>query len=276
MTAGAIIGAAIGAFALAGQRGKGVVVGVPPDSVAIVNGVSIARSDFDAELLARFKTDPSHATPVQKKEILNFLVDQELYVELGKKLGVDEVDTDLRAALFSAVEAQVTADALTAEVDEATLRKYYDQHSQQYAGEGFLTVRDFVFPASTAPDGEKIAAAIKAARGAPAAAAKFGGRDTNRVKGEEFYFAAKIHLGDAMFAKAVALPTGAVSSPIMETDGLHVMYVVKNTLPIPTKFEDVSSDVRRDYTKEAADKLRNGEDSFFRRRANILIAGDLK
>jgi hypothetical protein len=274
MCAGALIGTVLGVQTLMAEKGKGVVVGVPPEDVAIVNGVPIARSDFDAELLLNYKVDPAHATPAQKRRTLDLLIDQELYVERGKSLYVDRYDSELRAILFSAVEAQVTADALTAQVDDAKLRRYFEANPARYAGEGFLALRDFVFPASA--DGEKIVAALKAARGAPAAAAKFGGRDSNRVKGEEFYFAAKVHLGDDLYAQAVALATGAVSAPISRPDGLHVLYIVENKPPREPSFESAKGDVQRDFMAEAAGKLRAGEDSFFVRRANIIIAADLK
>lgn len=274
MCVGALIGAVLGAQTLIEQKGKGVIVGVPPEDVAIVNGVPVARSDFEAELMIKYKVDAAHATRAQKQDILKALIDQELYVEKGKALDVDRYDVELRSALYSAVEAQVTADALTANVDEAKLRRFFEANRARYSGEGFLTARDFVFPAGA--NGAAIVAALKAARGAPAAAAQFGGRDTLRVRGEEFYFAAKIHLGDAVFAKVVALPTGAVSEPISEPDGLHVIYVVRNAPPKPTPFEAVKDDVQRDYTAAAAERLTKGENSFFVKRANILIASDLK
>jgi hypothetical protein len=105
---------------------------------------------------------------------------------------------------------------------------------------------------------------------------KYHGKDSGKVNGEEFYFAAKIHLGDALFNAAKALPAGKASPPLNAPDGVHVLYMASNIAPTPSSFEQARSRVLADYQRDAIARLQKGDESFFRKRANVLIAPDLR
>jgi hypothetical protein len=92
------------------------------------------------------------------------------------------------------------------------------------------------------------------------------------VKGEEFYFAAQIHLGPGLFAIARATPSGGIAM----APGGHVLLVIANHPPQPTTFERARDQVLSDYRDAAAARLKAGDERFLRERANILIAPDLK
>jgi hypothetical protein len=136
-----------------------------------------------------------------------------------------------------------------------------------------MTVRDLMFPADRASEA---ATALKAGAPANAVLARFGGHDSRRTRDTEFYFAAKIHLGDRDFAMARALPGGGVSTPLAEADGTHLLYVAQNKPPVPMDFTQARDQVLADYRADAIARLRVGDEAFFRKRANILIARDLK
>ena len=50
---------------------------------------------------------------------------------------------------------------------------------------------------------------------------------------EQFYFAQRIHLGEALYEKALMLEDGDVSQPSAAPDGIHIVQMVKNTKPLP-------------------------------------------
>jgi parvulin-like peptidyl-prolyl isomerase len=95
-----------------------------------------------------------------------------------------------------------------------------------------------------------------------------------RNDGEEFYFAAKIHLGDPLFAAALKLDEGAVSEPLSATDGIHILKVLKNKVPVPLSFERARLQVMTDLKDAQQTRLMEATMRFLRERSKILIATD--
>ena len=270
--AGAIIGLLMAGFALFTAKGTSTLV-VPPEDVAIVNQQPISRSDFYLQLKALYSVDYAQTTPEQRQTVLNQMIREELYVQRGKELDVASVDADVRSAMVNAVEQGIAADVIASNPSEDKLREYYQQHQDAYSDEGVMTVRDLVFtPANAAAASQ----ALKAGQNVDAVLAKYQGKDSGRVNGQEFYFAAKIHLGDPMFAVAKALDKGQASDPLPSADGSHVLYMLDKRPPVPQAYEQAHAAVLADYKKAQIARLQNGDESFFRKRANILIAPDLR
>jgi parvulin-like peptidyl-prolyl isomerase len=270
--AGAIIGLLMAGFALFTAKGTSTLV-VPPEDVALVNQQPIARSDFYLQLKALYSVDYAQTTPQQRQEVLNQMIREELYVQRGKELDVASVDADVRSAMVNAVEQGIAADVIASNPPEDKLREWYQQHQDAYSDEGLMTVRDLVFPPA---NGAAASQALQAGQNVDAVVARYQGKDSGRVNGQEFYFAAKIHLGDDMFAKARALDKGQASAPLPSTDGVHVLYMLDKRPPVPQAFEQAHASVLSDYKKAQINRLQNGDENFFRKRANILIAPDLR
>ena len=89
--------------------------------------------------------------------------------------------------------------------------------------------------------------------------------------GEEFYFAAHIHLGDRLFALAKRLKDGDVSDPLPQPDGLHILVMRHNNPPLPHPFAEVRDRVVTDYIGAQARLLTAGNERFLRKRADIVI-----
>jgi hypothetical protein len=106
--------------------------------------------------------------------------------------------------------------------------------------------------------------------------AQWHAADSGKVRGEEFYFAAKIHLGNDLFEIARNLPDGAVSPPIPRADAIHLLYMVKNKKPLPFDFEAARLQVSNDFRNDAIGHLRSDDEAFLRKRANVLISDDLR
>jgi len=272
MAIGAVIGLGLAGFALFTAKGTSTLV-VPPEDVALVNQQPIARADFVIQLQSLFNVDPSHATPVQRQKVLSDMIREELFVQRAKELDVASSDPDVRAAMVNSVEQEIAADAITSQPSDETLRAFYRDNRANYASEGTMTVKDLVFPPEAAA---QAAAALRASQPAAGVLTRFGGRDSGRTHDQEFYFAAKIHLGDHDFALAQALPSGGVSVPIAEVDGAHVLAMILNVPPKPLDFALAREQVLTDYREAAIKRLRAGDEAFFLKRANILIAPDLK
>jgi parvulin-like peptidyl-prolyl isomerase len=270
---GAVIGLLIAGFALFTAKGTSTLV-VPPEDVALVNQQPIARSDFDLQAHAIYgAVDVNQLTKAQRQTVLDDMIREELFVQRGKELDVASTDTDVRSAMVAAVEGGIAADVMASKPAEDKLRAYYEAHKDIYSSEGLITARDMVFPPATADAAKR---ALDAGQSPDAVMAKYMGKESGRLHGEEFYFAAKIHLGDPMFAAVRNLAAGKSTAPLPAPDGAHVIYVVANKPPVAQTFEAAYSSVAGDYQKESIKRVQTADEGFFRKRANVLIAKDFR
>ncbi len=266
---GGLILAAIGLFTAKGTT----TLYVPPEDVALVNQVPISRSDFIMQIRALYEIDLADATPEQRQKVLSDMIREELFVQRGTELDVAAVDPETRAAMVSAVEQQAVADAMTDVPSDEELLEYYNKNKARYSSEGYMNLRDIVFPAPTSQGDLESARSMSADQ----AIAKFGAKDSGKIpSATEFYFAADLHLGADLSAVAKALSDGAVSAPMTMPDGIHVIYMIKNTEPVARDFNLAKAQILTDYRRDNAKRLLEKEQDFLRNRANILIAEDLK
>ena len=274
MGSGALLGLLMAGYSLFTARGTSTLA-VPPEDVALVNQQPIARSDYLQQLQTLYGVDLGHASAEQRRRVLDDMIREELFVQRGKELDVASTDPDVRSAMVNSVEQEIAADAITAQPSEAQLHGYYAAHRARYASEGVMNVRDYVFAPGDSKAAVEAAAALRSGVPAPAVLAKWRASDSGKTADDEFYFAAKIHLGDGLFEAARNLPDGGASVPIARADGIHVLYMVKNTRPVPMEFAAARDQVLTDYRNDAIVHLRTGDEAFLRKRANILIADDI-
>jgi hypothetical protein len=275
MAAGALVGLFLAGYSLFTARGVSTL-SVPAEDVAVVNQQPISRSDYLILLQTLYGVDFRHATGEQRRKVLNDMIREELFVQRGKELDLSSGDPEVRSALVNAVELEISENAITAQPSEAALREFFARHQDRYVSEGVMTVQDWVFPAGELPDSAALLETLKSAVLVPDAPARFHAHDSGRTKGDEFYFAAKIHLGDQLFASARDLADGAASPPIRLSDGIHVLYMVRNKRPVPFDFAKARPQVLNDYRNQAIDQLKAGDESFLRKRANVRVADDLR
>jgi hypothetical protein len=273
MGGGALAGLLMAGYSLFTARGTSTLI-VPAEAVALVNQQPIARSDYLLQLQTLYGVDLQHATAAQRHKVLDDMIREELFVQRGKELDVAATDPDVRAAMVNSVELEIAADAVTSQPSEAQLRSYYASHQARYASEGVMTLRDLVFPdAKTAAEAAEV---LRTSVPTPALLERWHASDSRNVADEEFYFAVKIHLGERLFDVARALPDGAASAPIPLPDGIHVLYMFKNKRPSPFDFAAARDQVLTDYRNDAIGHLRTGDEAFLRKRANVLIADDIR
>jgi parvulin-like peptidyl-prolyl isomerase len=275
MGSGALLGLLMAGYSLFTARGTSTLA-VPPEDVALVNQQPISRSDYLQQLQTLYGVDLGNATAAQRRRVLDDMIREELFVQRGKELDVASTDPDVRSAMVNSVEQEIAADALTSQPSETQLRAYYAAHRVRYASEGVLNVRDYVFAPNDSQAAAEAAAALRSGVPGPAVLAKWRASDSGKTADDEFYFAAKIHLGDALFEAAKDLPDGGVSAPISRADGIHVLHMLKNKKPVPFDYAAARDQVLTDFRNEAIGHLRTGDEGFLRRRANVLIADDVR
>lgn len=270
-SAGALAGLAIAGLGLFTAHGTRIA-GVPAADAATVNGVPILRADLVQQVTSLYAIDYGRSTPEQRRKVLGDMIREELYVQRGVEIGLPNDDIDVRSALVAATEGQVAQDAMTSRPSERELRDWYAAHSADYASEGLMTLHEWLLPAGTAHP-ELAADGLR--RGESPASLGLG--SSGRVDdGEEYYFAARVHLGDRIFDVARRLKDGEVSPPLPSADGAHILQMVKNVVPVPSPFVDVESRVMHDVLEDKARRLQEANGRFLRKRADIKYAPDLE
>jgi len=278
---GTLIGLIIGGIGLFNARGTTTNV-VPPQNVAMVNNVPVLRSDFETQLETETGIPFNQASKEERLRVLDEMVREELMVQRGLELDFAETDQAARNALYSAVEQQALAEVTTSRPTEEELMKQYEQNPERYATEGILTSHNLLVPVGDGRSDDEakaiatqVAEALRGGSSLEDVTAKFPVME-EKFYDEDFYFAAKIHMGDVLYEAVYDLDAGTVSDPVKLDDGYHVVQVVNNQKPRPLTYEHARSQVLNDYRTQQQARLMNNTLQFLRNRSKILIADDYK
>ncbi|WP_161965807.1 peptidylprolyl isomerase [Steroidobacter cummioxidans] len=276
---GAIVGLSIAGYGLFTAAGTSTR-SVPNEAVALINGQPILRGDFSAQLENETGETLATSSRDTQLKVLNDMVREELLVQRSLELNFGETDQDVRNALVSAVMRQITVQVATANPAQQQLRAFYDQHPGRFTTEGKIEVRDFlVSNASGRTTEEKLRAARAAAEalrsGSPVQRIlrDFDLQEPQRHE-EDYYFAVKYRLGDALFAQVRELHSGQVSDPQPVGSDVHIVQVLKNEMPQPLSFEAAADQVLTAYKEAEQMRLMEATIKFLRSKSSIVIAKD--
>lgn len=277
LAAGAVVGLGIAGFGLFTAKGNASHT-VPPEDAALVNQQPILISDFTTQLQSEFGIPIGKATQAQKRKVLGDMINEELMVQRGLEMNLPSSDPDVRAALVAGVELQNSANVIAKQPTEAEMQAYYDQHKDRYRTQGVITLRDLSLAAAPGRNLDQsraiMAEAAKALRtgtGVEAVQARYGLTENHKVNGEELDFAAKIHLGDTLYAAVRDAKAGEVTDPVADKDGVHVMVVGKRVPSVQLTLEEASNQVFTDFKKDAQDAVQAANIRYLRSKAEIQL-----
>jgi parvulin-like peptidyl-prolyl isomerase len=284
LAGGALIGllvAGYGLFTAKGTRSRGV----PPEAIALVNQRPILRSDFMTQAQTQYTLPFSQTTSEQRRKVLQDMIYEELMVQRGLEIDLPSYDPDVRAALVSGVELEVTAGVVAQQPTPEELRSYYEQHKARYSADGVMRLRDLVVkpePANPGAAHAKALAAIAALRrGQPldAAIKNFSLADSGRFMdaghvdtGDILQFSVHAKVDDSTYNAILALKDGEVSEPIDAADGVHLIVMIHHRIPVAQTFEQASTRVWSDLRTEALAKVNSANIAYLRSRADISVA----
>ena len=273
------IGLGIAGFGLFTAKGTTTHT-VPAENVALVNQRPILRTDFIAQTEAELGKTFSEATLEERLKVLDEMIREELFVQRGLELDFPGTDPDTRTALVAAVEQQVVADVTTHKPGDAELEKYFQDNVGNYHTEGTMVLHNLLLPKASGADAEatiaKAAAALRAKTPLEEVEKTYGLKEVvpEHASGEQFYFAQQIHLGDALFQRALALNNGDVSEPVEAADGVHIIQMITHVKPLPLTFDRVRSQVLNDFIMSEKKRLEDSDLRYLHEKADILIADD--
>jgi hypothetical protein len=276
---GAIVGLAIAGYGLFTASGTATRT-VPAETVAMVNQRPVLRSDFKAQV-ETMSGQPFAATSRQAQlQVLDDMVREELLVQRSLELDFGETNQDARNALVTAVMQQVTVHVETSQPDQRQLQEHYEAHRARFTSEGRMEVRQLSVPASprrSATERLDIAQAAATALRAKAPVAtvieRFGLHEPQGYE-QDYYFAVKHRLGDALFAHVKDRSAGDVSEPLPVGDDIYLVQVISNDKPVPLAFDEARDSVLTDFKDAERARLMDATIEFLRSRSTIRIASD--
>jgi hypothetical protein len=92
---------------------------------------------------------------------------------------------------------------------------------------------------------------------------------------DQLDFAVKLHLGDKLYSSAAQLRDGEVSEPIQDTDGMHILVMVRHEFPKVVDFSAVRDRVYLDFRAAASSRATQENLNLLRSQAQILLAPGL-
>jgi hypothetical protein len=267
LAGGALIGLVIAGYGLFTAKGTRSHA-VPPEAVALVNQRQILRSDFMTQTQTQFVLPFAETSLEQRRTVLEDMINEELMVQRGLEIDLPSYDPDVRNALVAGVELEVTADVLAEQPTPEEMRAYYEHHK------GAAQPAEAAHAAALAA-----VAALRHGQTPDAVIKKFNLVDSGRFMdaghadtGDIFQFALRAKLDDALYQATLPLHDGEVSDPVEESDGVHLIAMIKHRFPVAQTFEEASSQVWTDVKKEAQAKVRSANLAYLRSRADIMTA----
>lgn len=241
-------------LAIAGLLAPGPMVDPPGGAMAVVNGVPIARADFDRALDA-VESDRRNPVPEGDGErVLDRLIDEELLLQHALDLGLPRSDPRVRGQLVRAVVDLVVAEAEAEAPTDAALEAFYEREGSYFRRpERRRVARAFVRGTGTAARA-RAATIVEALRAGRVPLDRGDGAvpvpdaPLTRAKLEQY-------LGPTLAAAAMRLGAGSVSEPIPAAGGLHVLEIREVEAGGIPPFVEVREVVAGEYRR------RRGEDA---------------
>lgn len=275
------IGAGVGlTLALAGSATFTHVAprGVPAGSVALVNGQSISKADYDAAWKAVGDSEHRPVTDADRKAVLERLIDDELMLQQGVALGMVRSDAPTKNALLNAVYASARASADALVPTDAELEKFYVSVRSALVGPGDVRVRELAVSIRDAPDRAPARAraeqaverlrrgesfdAVNQALGSPSndasPSAPLSPDEINR------------RFGPVLLERLLEMKPGQVTEPVGDGNAFRVVVVVDRGPPRALPLSEIRDHVADLYRRKA------GDDAFAARMAELRRAADVR
>jgi parvulin-like peptidyl-prolyl isomerase len=240
-----------------------------------------------AQAQTEFTMPYAQTSPQQREKVLRDMINEELLMQRGLEIDLPSYDPDVRNALVAGVELEVTAEVLAQQPTNEELRAYYEKHTDRYSSEGVMRLRDLVVKseagsiAQVRAKAQEAANAIRGGQALDAVIQRYGLVDSGHFVdaghvdlGDIYQFAVHAKVDPALEKAILPLKAGGVSDPVEESDGAHVVVMLKHVFPLPESFEEALNRVWTDVKTDAQNKVRAANIDYLRGRGDIMVAPD--
>jgi hypothetical protein len=264
-----------------------LLVAVPPGYVALVNQKGLLLNDFRAQVELETTKRYDDTTPSERSRTLREMINEELLVQRAVVLDLPETANEVRANMAVGVNSQVAAPVLAYRPTDAELRAFYDKSRDKYTQPGSMTLQDVVLrvggyqnadqtTAQALVDAAEAVYQLRSGASLDYVMGHFGFAPSGRsAQGEELDFAAKLHLGDELYAVAALMRDGEISDPIVDGNEVHILVMQRHQFPQVADFSAVRDKVYTDFRAAESNRATSENLSLLRSQASILLAPGL-
>jgi len=253
---------------------------LPDGAVAVVNDVALSRDELLRSLEALAADRRTPLGEADRRFVLERMIDEELLVQRGLELGFARHDRKVRGDLVGAMLAAIAAEADSAVANDATLRRFYEEHREHFAKGARLRVQQVFVDQRSASDpaaGHRRASEASLAwrAGVPAdeVRARYGDAEPAPLPDVPLG-PAKLqdYLGPTATRTALSLPPGAVSDPVRSSLGWHVLRVLEQAPATTPPFEAIRREVETEWRRRRAEDALKTYLRDLRARARLVVA----
>ena len=274
---GAAIGLALAAWDLVG--GPAGRASIPDDAVAIVDGVTVQRVDYDRALAALAGDRRSPLDDADRRRVLDRLIDEELLVQKGLALGLERRDGRVRSDIVASVVESVVSEATTREPSDAEIAAFFADNQALFARPGRVRVRQILFRVTSGVSDEQALAraddAVERLRaGEPFAkvASELGDAPlvelpTGRIDPATL----REYLGPTVARAVDDLAVGIPSAPLRSAAGYHVVEIVERESGGSSTLADVKDQVRAELRRRNEDAALRAYVDELRRSGDVRV-----
>ncbi len=275
---GATLGLALATGSLL-LPGSGERSELPTNVVAAINGEAIRVQDYERALAALATDRRNEVGEVEKRRILDRLIEEELLIQHAIELGLMRSDRRVRADLVSALIQSVVSEATTLEATRAQIEAFYEENLDYFTQLGRVRTRQILVRLGESRSAEK---ALEHAR-----------EITRRLRAGDPFVEVKTELGDREVARlpdsllpptklreylgptaartVLALEPGAVSDPVRTAGGLRVLQLLEREAERTPPLREIRAEVLVEYRRQAGDRALRSYLDELRARAEIQI-----
>jgi len=260
LAAGMAAGAAIAAF---GLLHAGIEPGRewPDDVVAIVDGEAISRTSLETAVGLVERDRGSAVSALERAQILERLVDEELLLQRGLALGLPRSDRRLRGDLVAAVIGAATVDAEDADPPAADLKAFFEANRTLFDGPASMRVAQVFVASPPRPDEEAVARAnriverLRAGEELATVRRELGDPPPVEIP-SSLQPARKLrdYVGPLAASAAQGLRIGEVSALQRGSDGYRVLVVLERGDAATGGFEEKRVEVLEEYRRRAGER----------------------
>jgi peptidyl-prolyl cis-trans isomerase C len=255
---GALFGFLLAVAAILRQPEAGAVA---RDVVATVNGVPIAADALERAAGALSSDRRFPISELDRRQLLERLIDEELLVQRARELGLDRHDQGVRSRLVGAMLETVVAERSSEAPSDSDLAAYYRANVEFFTSGQRVWVRHLrvaITPARPESLAREIAAQAAARLRLGVAFA-----DTERELGDAPIVSlpdgmlpiAKLrdYLGPTLVRRILELQPGDVSRPLRSGSAFYVVQMVERERGSAPPLEEIADEVRAEMRRRADD-----------------------
>jgi len=246
-----------GAAAPAAAEASAVDIG---EVIADVDGVPVGSDEFKEAAARRKPADGERLSAVERKEVLDRLVDEKLLYKAALSKGLDKDPKVQKVMVNTLLRQEVYANVRNSDFTDEELQAYYESHKDDFVVPEKVQIKRILVKTGkerTEDEAQSIAkdAYMRLKKDASAfkdVAAKVS-EDPYRRRGGDVGFvprSGKPGLADSVVEKAFSMKVDELSKPFLTEEGVNIILVANKRERVERTFQQMKGSVLRKVKNE--------------------------